>query len=138
MRTDSFKFCVEGTFPFRDELHSLAGRASSLFNIAKKFPGCEAVRLNSDNLPAEVIGERIAVDGHFFYPSRLKNNNGFFVMRDRLKMHGLAVTGHSFCCHSGLSGIGHSREGGNPEQQDKSICHIGHIRPMLLHKESIS
>lgn len=134
MRTDSFKFCVKGAFPFRDEVHSLAGRASSVFDIAEKFPGCEAVRLNTDNLPAEVIGECIAVDGHFFYPSRLKGYDGFLVMRDRLKMPGLAVTGKLL----GAMGDSAVEQESGSQKSDYGAMELRLYGTSISHKESIS
>ena len=135
MRTGCLEFCIERTFPFRDKFHSLAGRTSSVFDIAKKFLGGEAVSLNSDYFSAEIIDECIAVDG--CNPSCLKAYDGFLVVRDRLKMHGLTVTGKLSLCHSRPVAEYGINSSGNPEQK-KSICHIRPIRPMMLHKEIIS
>jgi len=127
MRTGRFKFCVKRAFPFRDEVHSLAGRASSCINVFDEPLGSKTVSDNTDSLLAEIINKGFPVDR--LNPSRFKSDSGFFVMRDSLKMHGLAAAGKFSLCHS--------RESGNPEQQDKEISRIGHIK-LMLHKEIIS
>ena len=140
MRTLGFEFCVESVFPFGDKPDRLVSRASSGLNVFDKPLGSKTVGDNSDYFLAEIIGHigLIRPILNALNPSRFKGDNGFLLMRDRLKMHGLAVTGHFFClsrsCHSGLSGIGHSREGGNPE---KKHCHCEAEPKQSLHKEII-
>ena len=123
----SFKFSIERAFTVRNKGDFFAGRASSCINVFDEPLGSKTVSDNSDSLLAEIINKGFPVDR--LNPSRFKSDSGFFVMRDSLKMHGLAAAGKFSLCHS--------RESGNPEQQDKEISRIGHIK-LMLHKEIIS
>ena len=123
----SFKFSIERAFSVRNKGHFFMGRASSGTDIFNKSLRGKTVRDNSDCLFAEIINKGFPIDR--LNPSRFKSDSGFFVMRDSLKMHGLAAAGKFSLCHS--------RESGNPEQQDKEISRIGHIK-LMLHKEIIS
>ncbi len=91
MRMYSFKYGVKGAFPFRDELHSLTGRASAFLYILQESLGLKAIGFDGDQLPSQVISH--AVSAYGFNAPGLQGDARSFIMGHGYKALSLAVAG---------------------------------------------